>query len=127
MNKSTKNKLIKISEKYNLEFLVLFGSRAKGNFTEESDWDFAYYSSKKVDKIKLWNELEIIFKNVDLVEINGATSIYLKKEICENFKIIYEKREGLFEDFRDLVYFEYNDNLEYLKEYEKYLENNLKI
>ena len=127
IEKDKLEKLKKLSKEFNLSFLVLFGSRANGSFTNNSDWDFAYFTNKKIDKIKLWNKLEILFKNVDLVEINGLTSIYLKKEISDNGFLIYEKRLGLFEDFKAEVDFEYMDNIDYLKEYENFIEKNLKL
>jgi len=46
-----------IKQGYTVKKLILFGSRASGEFTSESDWDFIAILDKSIewkDKMKLW-------------------------------------------------------------------------
>ncbi|NLI10654.1 MAG: nucleotidyltransferase domain-containing protein [Elusimicrobia bacterium] len=67
--------------------IFLFGSRANGNFTENSDADIAIKSDSKIDletlaKIKMdLEELDINFK-IDIIDYNS---------LSENFRKIIDK------------------------------------
>ena len=68
-NKIILDELKKISIKYKLKILLLFGSRAKENWKENSDYDFAFIPSSNFNsdlEIKLFDDLMIILKNENI-------------------------------------------------------------
>jgi predicted nucleotidyltransferase len=101
MNNSLKQTLVDLSKKFDLDLLVLFGSRAKGYCTNNSDWDFAFLKKNitNYERKKLLIELIDILKTdkIDLIDLNKIDNIVLKYEIFNNGICIYEKQEGLFE------------------------------
>ena len=78
----------KIAPEYNLKRVTLFGSRANGNFREDSDIDliieFTTYSVSLLKIISLKNKLEEIFKvDVDIVHgpIEADDMLEIDKEV----------------------------------------------
>ncbi|MBP3800987.1 MAG: nucleotidyltransferase domain-containing protein [Clostridia bacterium] len=73
----------KIIEKYGEYKFKLFGSRARGNFKNSSDIDFAIFENiSKEDEYKIRDDfykLNIIYK-IDLVFVNSN----LKKELLDS-------------------------------------------
>jgi len=58
--------------------LILFGSRARGDFREDSDWDILVLTSKKDDyqlKNKIWDELY----DVELEYTESISTIVINK------------------------------------------------
>jgi len=95
-----KKKVQKIAEKYNLRLLALFGSRAKGNFSSKSDYDFAYLSKNILsisEEANLATDLAEIFKNclIDLSSIRNSSPLLLR-QITKEGEIFYEDMPGLF-------------------------------
>ena len=46
-----------MNQGYNVKQLILFGSRASGEFTTDSDWDFVAILDRQIDwkqKMKIW-------------------------------------------------------------------------
>lgn len=88
-----------------IEIVYLFGSRATGNITPLSDFDFAVQLSENVKEkdyfdyqIELISKLGRIVKtdNIDVVILNNKkTSLLLKYNIIKDGKIIYCKNEEL--------------------------------
>ena len=72
--------------------IILFGSRAKGDFQKTSDIDIAIESDKNVLPIKdiLDDEVDTLLK-FDVVDLS-ATSEKLKDEIEKEGIVIYEKK-----------------------------------
>jgi len=90
-----KKDLKDIANKYDLEFILMFGSQVDDLTHPESDIDIAIYSKKPISeeaKIQLVYELGLILKNekVDLVDIKRASPL-LKKRIFENYRVLYQK------------------------------------
>lgn len=77
-------KIVKIAEDNNKYKFKIFGSRARGDYRENSDIDIAIFENlNKEDEYKIRNEvdlLDIIYK-VDLVFIDKKTKAELVKEI----------------------------------------------
>lgn len=98
-------KIKAIAEKYNLELLLLFGSRVIGKaLHKESDFDIAYLSSRKLDlteEARLITELMPIFKSdkIDLVNISMAHPLLLK-QIFMNHKIIFCKNLSVYFQYK---------------------------
>lgn len=77
-------KIVKIAEDNNKYKFKIFGSRARGDYKENSDIDIAIFENlNKEDEYKIRNEidlLDIIYK-IDLVFIDKKTKAELVKEI----------------------------------------------
>lgn len=87
-----------ICKKYNVEYLVLFGSALKGPFTDKSDIDFLvkFYQIPLEDYfenyINLKLELEhLLGRKVDLLEQQTLQNPYLIQSIDQNKLRIYGK------------------------------------
>lgn len=79
------------AQKYSIEKLVLFGSRARGTNTERSDIDIAVYGGD-YDHF-YWDVKEKIHSLLmfDIVQADELISVELKQEIEKDGVIIYEK------------------------------------
>ena len=79
------------AQKYSIEKLVLFGSRARGTNTERSDIDIAVYGGD-FDSF-YWDVKEKVHSllSFDVVEADKPISEELKQEIEKDGVIIYEK------------------------------------
>jgi len=72
----------RLTDKYGLSFMAIFGSYGRGQQTENSDIDILVDFQKPVgiEFIDLANELEKLLKiKVDLVSKNGVKPQYLKQ------------------------------------------------
>lgn len=85
-NESKKNPMIKR--------VILFGSRARGDETETSDYDFAF----EVKDGKTWSQFALnisekapTLKKLDLIRLDEADDV-LKRRIDEEGVIIYESQ-----------------------------------
>jgi predicted nucleotidyltransferase len=83
-----------------LEILVLFGSRARGDTHQDSDWDFAYLATASFDASRLNAELSLVLRTdrVDLADLARAGGL-LRFRAARDGVPMYESREGLFRDF----------------------------
>lgn len=72
----------RLTEKYGLSFMAIFGSYGRGQQTESSDIDILvdFQNPVGIEFIDLANELENLLKiKVDLVSKNGVKPQYLKQ------------------------------------------------
>lgn len=88
-----------IADKYQLDLILLFGSRAVGDLHLESDFDIAVYGRQNLseaEKIQLVYELGNIFRtdDIDLVDLRTASPL-LEKEILKNYKVLLQRDEML--------------------------------
>lgn len=105
-----REKVPKIAEKYDLEMLLLFGSRAgeKKHIRPESDFDVAYLAKKDLDlesEAKMISDLMPVFgsEKVDLVNIKRANPL-LMKQVFEKHKMLFCSDSKLYHKY--LVYSE---------------------
>ena len=73
--------LKKLKEKFKLSKIILFGSRAKGDYLEDSDYDFIIVSNY-FENISFLKRMELIYKDFDLdvnVDIIPITEKEYKK------------------------------------------------
>lgn len=79
------------AQKYSIEKIILFGSRARGTNAERSDIDIAVYGGD-FDHF-YWDVKEKVHSLLmfDIVQADGAISDELKQEIERDGVIIYEK------------------------------------
>ncbi len=80
-----------LAEQYGLSLLILFGSRARGNFRRDSDIDLAA-SGGDVALFRLAAEEETdTLLQYDVLDLNVLTDGKLLDEIRRDGKILYEK------------------------------------
>ena len=81
----------------NLKQLILFGSHARGDYTDDSDYDFAVIlSEKNVKSVNKIREIEVNF--LDRFDELTASLIYDEKEWKERLRLpigINIEREGV--------------------------------
>lgn len=105
-----------LAEKFNLKFLVLFGSRANGTFNNSSDWDFAYFPKSDFsleDEIDLFDSIMFILKDekIDLINLKSQEDYLIRKNVSKKSILIYEEKSGIFSEFQVNSIFNYIDYL----------------
>lgn len=98
----------------NLKLLILFGSRARGESTPTSDWNFAFlYDPDRrppIDRKPFWfpgsdlldtlsKLLKVSDQAIDLVDLSNCSDI-LAHFIARDGQVIYEKTAGEFAQFQ---------------------------
>ena len=108
-------KIKDFAEKNNIEFVVLFGSRAKDTSSQESDFDIALLKKGNTRLFSNVSEyynfvsefvkyLENDSEKMDLVDLSQA-NILLRKEVTEKGTLLY----GNPTDYEDYKSFSYRD------------------
>ncbi len=84
-----------------LKVLLLFGSRARGDASEHSDWDFGYLASDDLDLPALLASLvtALATDRVDLVDLDRASGL-LRFRAARDGETVFEASEGLADRFR---------------------------
>jgi len=84
-----------IANDFNIEKVILYGSRARGDHAPTSDYDIAIISNNltPLDKALIYDRIDDIetLKKIDLVFLEGSESDSFHKNIIEEGKVIYEK------------------------------------
>lgn len=108
-------KIKQIGEKYNLNLFLLFGSQVKGkkNLHQESDFDVAYLSKKKLtgkEQIELNCDLMNIFESdrIDMVNLKNVNS-FLRQEIAKNNQLLFGDELDYLE-FKAFAFRDYIDH-----------------
>ena len=88
------NELINTIKKFGIKKAIIFGSRARGEYKDNSDIDLAiiFNNNDKDNFIKLQTkleELETLYK-FDIIDFNGIKDDKFKSEIEKDGIIIYE-------------------------------------
>ncbi|MDD3156021.1 MAG: nucleotidyltransferase domain-containing protein [Candidatus Pacebacteria bacterium] len=98
MDKKDIKKLQQIFKKYpKVKLVYFFGSRNRGSFNKESDYDFAAYIKEEDNiemfdlRLKLMDEISKILKNdnIEVVILNDLDNPTLKFEIIKEGSLIY--------------------------------------
>ena len=100
-----------IADQFALDLIVMFGSRARGQSTSRSDTDVAVRSDRKLsrdDELRIATALDTLFPNVDLCDIRKASPLLLGA-IGQDAKLIYQRHESLFEEFKIFAWNQYMD------------------
>lgn len=81
--------------------LLLFGSRARADAREESDWDFGYLVEPGTDVEGLRAELVRVTgtERIDLVDLDRAGAL-LRYRAARDGRLIYERDAGVGARFR---------------------------
>ena len=95
-----------------IKLLVLFGSRARGDYSEKSDWDFAFLCDEELrkqyekggwDAYRVWGILQNSYNlgddQIDAIEMKDCSAI-LAHNIAQDGQIIYEQNPEEFTHFR---------------------------
>ncbi|MBI2577933.1 MAG: nucleotidyltransferase domain-containing protein [Candidatus Wildermuthbacteria bacterium] len=98
-----RKKLQEIAQRYELELVLLFGSRVKGKLHKESDYDVAYISRQDLDleeEGKLITDLLLIIhpsdeRLINLVNVRKATALLLY-DMTSRCRVLYERTPGIF-------------------------------
>lgn len=99
-----------------LKFLVLFGSRARGDAYERSDWDFAMLCDEEARQKAIadqpyvfWavhNAIEDSFdiggERMDVVDVTRCSAL-IAHYIAAEGVVLYESEIGVFRDFQQRV------------------------
>lgn len=121
MNLKHKELIEQISKKYKVDSVGIFGSRARGDFSEDSDYDIFV-----IGELTLDDELELealleesLNTSVDLVKINRKSDRILLKNIFNDAIVIYSYNnsyenmynwiENFFIENRDFIYIRKRD------------------
>jgi predicted nucleotidyltransferase len=83
-----------------LRLLVLFGSRARGDAREQSDWDFGYLAQEGFDPDALLLDLvnALGTDRIDLVDLARAGG-QMRFRAARDGRALYEAEEGIFQTF----------------------------
>jgi predicted nucleotidyltransferase len=83
-----------------LEWLVLHGSRARGDAHATSDWDFGYVGQPAFDPDALIAGLadRLHADRIDLVDLTRAGAL-LRYRVARDGVVLFERRPGLFQRF----------------------------
>jgi len=101
----------KLIKDFDLDLVVMFGSRARGEPRSDSDTDIAVRSVRELsrdEELTLAAELDKIYPNVDLCDTRKASPLLLGA-IGNDAKLLYQARESLFEEFKIFAWNQYMD------------------
>lgn len=83
--------ICELAQKYQVEKVVLFGSRARGDYKERSDIDLAFSGGEHANFILDVDELTSTLLQYDIVNLDGAVQKELLESIQREGILIYEK------------------------------------
>lgn len=83
--------IIELAIRYNLDKVVLFGSRARGEYRRTSDIDLAVMGGDVARFAMDVEEETSTLLKFDVVNMNSAVQPELKKSIEQEGKVLYEK------------------------------------
>ena len=84
-----------LADKYQLDLILMFGSRVTCSVHPESDIDIAIYGRQifpETEKVRLTYELCNIFRtnDIDLVDLRTAPAL-LKHGVFKNYKVLFQR------------------------------------
>jgi len=80
-------------------FAYLFGSYAKGDYTDKSDVDIALYlvDTSLDSRLEVHHALEVLLKKkVDLVVLNNVKNLHLLEDILKDNVVLKDDKERAF-------------------------------
>lgn len=91
LNDTVLKQIIDLAQKRNITKVILFGSRARGDFKKKSDIDLAVLGQNIAEFSFDVDELTDTLLKYDIIDLNSNISDELLKNIQNEGIIIYEK------------------------------------
>ena len=83
--------IIDLAKKYHVEKVILFGSRARGDYRERSDIDLAFWGGKGAYFILDVDEETSTLLEFDVINLDGPIEPGMLESIMREGIVIYEK------------------------------------
>jgi len=85
--KLIKETILNAAKEYNVEIdkIILFGSRARGDYKEDSDWDILVITRDKLDNNLFWNFFKRVKRELSKIKVYGDL-IIISSEYYEKNK-----------------------------------------
>lgn len=90
-NEKLEKEIIDLAIKHNLKKVLLFGSRARGDYKKASDIDLAVSGGNYSAFVMEVDEETSTLLEFDIVNLDGSVQSELLGEIQKEGKVIYEK------------------------------------
>lgn len=91
IKKEVMSALITLAEKYNVDRLILFGSRARGDYHKTSDIDLAVTGGNVVRFMLDVEDTTPTLLKYDIVDLDSSVQHELRESIEKEGIVIYEK------------------------------------
>lgn len=102
LDENVLEQIIFIAQKFKIEKLFLFGSRARGDFKRTSDIDLAVVGGDFAEFLLAVNEDVSTLLCFDVVNLSGVVQKQLLESINREGILIYEKFENFIKSFENL-------------------------
>ncbi|MEW6001351.1 MAG: nucleotidyltransferase domain-containing protein [Nitrospirota bacterium] len=105
-----RNKLAPLFENEGLQLVVLFGSAVSERIHKQSDIDIALLFDRPIDIFSLTNKVIRLLRtnNIDVIDLRYASPL-LKFIIAKSGRLLYEREQGIFNEFYSLAFRRYVD------------------
>lgn len=91
ISESLINEIVNLAIKHSIEKIILFGSRARGDYNKTSDIDLAVSGGNTVEFTLDAEECTNTLLKFDVVNLDGAVQKELLEMINKEGKVVYEK------------------------------------
>lgn len=107
---------IDIAKKYNIDTIGLFGSRARGDFQEQSDYDIFIIGNIDLNtELRLEYDLEKkLDSEVDVIKINNDIDKMFLKNILNEAIVFFDRNEAFNKTYREIENF-FIENSDFIK------------
>ena len=105
-----KDRLPPFFKEEGLQLVIIFGSAVTGDAHKHSDIDIACLFDKSIDILAITNQVIKLLRtdNIDVVDLTRSSPL-LKYSAVKNGCLIYEKEDGIFNEFYSLAFRMYVD------------------
>ena len=91
LKKALIDEIISLAKQYGVEKLILFGSRARGDYKERSDIDLAFFGGDASRFILSVDEDTYTLLKFDIINLQGSVQEELRMSIEREGILLYEK------------------------------------
>lgn len=91
INQKVIQEIIRLAQKYNVEKVILFGSRARGDYKERSDIDLAFFGGQSSNFSLSIDEETSTLLQFDVIDLNKPIRTELLESIKKEGMLLYEK------------------------------------
>ena len=114
--------------RFDLDLILMYGSRAREQSHPKSDTDIAIRSRRVIPReqeLIIARELDAFYPNVEVCDIRKASPLLLGA-IAQDAKLVYEGSPALFQEFKIFAFNQYWDFKPYLERLKKANERRIK-